>query len=239
MSDLAASVETSPPIVALRGVRRRFAEGDAERWVLDGVDLEIRAGEWVALVGASGSGKTTLLSIIGGLDPTFDGEAALFGAELRGLGDDALTRLRNERIGFVFQSFHLLEHLSVTENVELPAWLSPRPPPEGAAQAALEAVGLGARGAARVPSLSGGERQRVAIARALAGGPRLLLADEPTGNLDDRTGEEILDLFDQLRGGAAALERALLVATHDPRVARRADRVRRAEDGRLTEEVRS
>lgn len=225
-------------IVSLSGVRRSFQEAGKERVVLEGVDLEIREGEWVALIGASGSGKTTLLSIIGGLDGAFEGKAAVFGGELAGRSDDELTALRRERVGFVFQSFHLLEHLSVLENVQLPSWLGGPADDGHSALAALERVGLKERCAARVPSLSGGERQRVAIARALASDPRLLLADEPTGNLDDKTGEEILELFDQLRkergeGGG----RALLIATHDPRVARRADRVLRLEAGRLHEEV--
>lgn len=226
------------PIVSLSGVRRSFAEGGKHRAVLDGVDLEVREGEWVALIGTSGSGKTTLLSVIGGLDGEFDGEATVFDEPLSGRSDDELTDLRRRRIGFVFQSFHLLEHLSVEENVQLPSWLGGPADPDGArTRRALERVGLADRAGAQVPSLSGGERQRVAIARALFTDPRLLLADEPTGNLDDKTGEEILDLFDALRKETGeAGGRALLVATHDPRVARRADRILRLESGRLVEE---
>lgn len=227
-------------IVELRGVRRSFFEGGRERRVLDGVDLCLHPGEWVALVGASGSGKTTLLSIVGALDAGFQGEARLFGEALAGLTDEARTGLRNRLVGFVFQSFHLLEHLSVLENVEVPLWLA-RQGPNGAectgqARSALARVGLDGREEAQVRSLSGGERQRVAIARALASHPRLLLADEPTGNLDDGTSEAILELFDTLRRPAPGEpERALLFATHDPRVARRADRILRLEGGRLAE----
>jgi predicted ABC-type transport system involved in lysophospholipase L1 biosynthesis ATPase subunit len=227
--------------VALRGVRRAFSEGGRTRHILSGVELTLRPGEWVALVGTSGSGKTTLLSAIGALDAGFEGEATVLGESLRGLDDDARTDLRNRLVGFVFQSFHLLEHLSVLENVEVPLWLSraggSAEEIQRRARAALERVGLGGREQARVPGLSGGERQRVAIARALAPGPRLLLADEPTGNLDDTTGEAILDLFDALRRPEPGEpDRALLVATHDPRVARRADRVLRLVDGQLAED---
>ena len=227
-------------IVEARGLRRTFGEGAARRGVLEDVDLTLRANEWTALIGASGSGKTTLLSVVGALDSGFQGELRVFGEPLAGLSDDARTELRNRLMGFVFQSFHLLEHLSVQENVEVPLHLSRTrlPPGEIARRArlSLARVGLGGRERARVPSLSGGERQRVAIARALVPGPRLLLADEPTGNLDDETGAAILDLFDELRRPAPGEpERAILVATHDPRVARRADRVLRLFDGELRE----
>lgn len=226
-------------VVALAGVKRAFEEGGRTRTVLDGVDLSVRGGEWVAMVGTSGSGKTTLLSVIGGLDGSFEGSAHLFGEALSGLGDDARTELRHRLVGFVFQSFHLLDHLSVLENVEVPLWLGTTSPEEAsrAGRHALERVGLEGRENARVRSLSGGERQRVAIARALVTKPRLLLADEPTGNLDDVTGGAILDLFDALRrGDEGEAPPALIVATHDPRVATRADRVIRLDGGRLVEE---
>ncbi|MEL6186627.1 MAG: ABC transporter ATP-binding protein [Myxococcota bacterium] len=225
-------------VISLEGVKRSFTEGGRSRNVLDGIDLTVRGGEWVAMVGTSGSGKTTLLSVIGGLDGRFEGRATVFGETLSGLDDNARTELRHRLVGFVFQSFHLLEHLSVVENVEVPLWLGSSPAEEAhaAARHALERVGLGGRESARVPSLSGGERQRVAIARALVTKPRLLLADEPTGNLDDVTGAAILDLFDELRRGAGDEDPpALVVATHDPRVATRADRVLRLEGGQLEE----
>lgn len=227
---------TPPPVVRLDGVRRQFREGSQTRTVLSGVKMEVNAGEWVAMVGASGSGKTTLLSIIGGLDANFEGQAEIFGHGLRGLGDDDRTEIRHRMVGFVFQSFNLLDHLSVVENVEVPLWLGGGAGGIEAARHALDRVGLGGREATPVRSLSGGERQRVAIARALVTQPRLLLADEPTGNLDDATGATILDLFDELRRGeGGASPPALLVATHDPRVARRADRVLSLESGTLVE----
>lgn len=233
------SDDEETPIVRLDGVRRAYVEGGKAHRVLDGVDLELSAGEWVALVGASGSGKTTLLSIMGGIDAGFEGTAEVFGQSLSQADDDRRSELRNQLIGFVFQSFHLLEHLSVLENVEVPLWLRKEDveDPEARALAALERVGLGGRAEARVPSLSGGERQRVAVARALVTQPRLLLADEPTGNLDAATGQGVLELFDALRHTEAGEPgRGLIVVTHDPEVAARADRVLRLVDGRLVEE---
>jgi predicted ABC-type transport system involved in lysophospholipase L1 biosynthesis ATPase subunit len=226
-------------VVELSGLRRTFGDGAKRRAVLDGVELTIQAGELVAIVGASGSGKTTLLNVMGALDASFEGEARLFGTSLRGLDDDARSTVRSERVGFVFQSFHLLEHLSVVENVEVPLWLLDPTPEEAEAQrrarAALASVGLGDRADDTIGPLSGGERQRVAIARAVVHQPRLVLADEPTGNLDAETGASILGVFDQLRREA---ERAVVIVTHDPRVAPRADRVLTLRDGKLVEEKR-
>ena len=223
------------PIVRIAGVTRQFDE--PPRTVLSKVDLEVQPGELVAVVGPSGGGKTTLLSIMGALDSAYDGQVALLGQSLEPLSDDARSQLRNETIGFVFQAFHLLEHLSVLQNVELALWLLPRPRPADEsrqrAQAALTQVGLSGRGAERVGRLSGGERQRVAIARAVVNQPRLLLADEPTGNLDPSTSQVVLDIFDTIRGGTPSC--AVVVATHDPDVAARADRVVRVSDGRLDE----
>lgn len=185
----------------------------------------------VALVGPSGCGKTTLLSIMGALDSAFDGEVCVLGHALSGLSDDARADLRASRIGFVFQDFHLLDHLSALENVEVAQWLCPASENDRArALAALERVGLCGHRDAPVPSLSGGERQRVAIARAVVNRPRLLLADEPTGNLDDRTGAEIYELFDQIRTEDGCV---VVIATHDEQLAGRTDRVLRLEAGRL------
>lgn len=213
------------PILALRGVRRTIDEGGRARPILAGVDLLVHPGELVAVVGPSGCGKTTLLSIAGALDAEYQGEAQLLGRELRSLDDDARTRLRNESLGFVFQAFHLLEHLSVAENVAVPLWLRDPPLPEAEAnlqvQRRLDEVGLGTRGAESVRQLSGGERQRVAIARALVHGPKLLLADEPTGNLDQGTGLKIAELFEEIR----KLDCAVLIATHDRSLAARATKV--------------
>ncbi len=222
------------PILRLRGVTRRF---DLDRTILSGVDLEVRPGELVALTGPSGGGKTTLLSIIGALDAGYQGQAELLGRSLEGLSDDERSMLRNESIGFVFQAFHLLEHLSVVENVELALWLLPHPvPPDEArarAAAALERVGLDGRETEPVGRLSGGERQRVAIARAVVNAPRLLLADEPTGNLDDSATDVVFSIFESFRAEDAG---AVVIATHDRALAGRADRVLRLREGRLVED---
>ena len=217
-------------VVSLRGVTRGFDEDGAHRQVLLGLDLEVSVGEMIAIIGPSGSGKTTLLNVVGGLDGRFGGSASIFGQALSGLDDDTRTRLRNAQVGFVFQAFNLLEHLSVIENVQVPLWLGSKDGDEHAlAQAALQKVGLHDRAASRIGPLSGGERQRVAIARAIVNRPRLVLADEPTGNLDGATGDTIISLFDDIRKD----ECAVIVVTHDPRVAERADRVLALADGRL------
>ena len=221
--------------VWLRGVSRSFRDGARTRSILDRINLELEDREMVALVGPSGCGKTTLLSIIGGLDSAFEGDVRVLGHALAELSDDARADLRAHRIGFVFQAFHLLDHLSALENVEVPRWLgSSSRDGRACACAALERVGLGAHRDAQVPSLSGGERQRVAIARAVVNRPRLLLADEPTGNLDEQTGLEIFELFDRIREDDGC---AIVVATHDERLAGRADRVLRLEAGRLVSVV--
>jgi putative ABC transport system ATP-binding protein len=223
---------SEPPIVRFTGVERVFGSG---RKVLNGVDLEVRAGELVAIIGASGSGKTTLLNVMGGLDASFQGRAEIFGRSLGDLDDDARAALRNELIGFVFQAFHLLDHLSVGDNVKVPLWLSAKAASQDSddarARECLRAVGLEDRSGDPIGPLSGGERQRVAIARAMVNHPRLVLADEPTGNLDAKTGSAIFELFDQLRKSGEGC--AVVVVTHDPRAASRADRVLSLDDGRL------
>ena len=225
------------PIVELVGLDRVFDDG-ASRTVLSSVDLCVRSGELVALVGPSGGGKTTLLSIMGALDTGYRGTVRLLGRALEQLNDDQRSHLRNEAIGFVFQAFHLLEHLSVVENVELALWLLPQAisPDEARRRAsqALADVGLGGRDAERVGRLSGGERQRVAIARAIVNQPRLLLADEPTGNLDGANGDKVLQIFDAIRSRTEP-GCAVVMATHDPTLAERADRVVRLVAGRLSE----
>ncbi|MBK9516395.1 MAG: ABC transporter ATP-binding protein [Anaeromyxobacter sp.] len=221
-------------MISLAGVTRSFHDGAREVPVLRGVDLTVAAGELVAVVGASGSGKSTLLYVAGGLDAGFGGEVCVAGVRLRGLSRAALAGFRNRSVGFVFQSFNLVAGLSALENVLLPGLLArgaaePRAALRARAELALTRVGLGGRGHARPAQLSGGERQRVAIARALLIRPAVLLADEPTGNLDAESGAAVIGLFSALaREGAA-----VLVVTHEERVSQAAGRVLTLRDGRL------
>jgi putative ABC transport system ATP-binding protein len=221
-------------VIRLRRIVKRFRDGDETLTVLDGVDLDVAAGELVAVLGPSGSGKSTLLYVAGALDAAWEGEARVAGRDLATLDARARATLRNEAVGFVFQSFNLLPSLSALENVCLPAWFRRGGPAARAdalrdARAALERVGLGPKADKLPPRLSGGERQRVAIARALVTRPKVLLADEPTGNLDADTGAEVIRLFEEL----AAAGTAVLVATHEERVSRAASRVLHLADGRL------
>jgi putative ABC transport system ATP-binding protein len=198
---------------------------------LRSVSLEIYPGEYVAIAGPSGSGKSTLLQLVGGIDTPSEGSVEILGTDLHGLSDRELTRLRLTRLGFVFQRFHLLPVLTAQENVELPMAEAGVPRAERRKHAAelLSYVGLADRARHRATQLSGGEMQRVAIARALANRPALILADEPTGELDAATGGEILNLFRRLNQD----ETTLLVVTHDERLARQADRVIHMLDGRI------
>jgi ABC-type lipoprotein export system ATPase subunit len=225
-----AATAMSPAMVRLDGVSRRYGTV-APVIALRNIDLRVRAGEWVAIVGASGSGKTTLLNILGCLDRQTTGSYWLNGTEVSGLSDRQRAGLRSRHFGFVFQSFHLLAHRTVLENVML-AEVYGRQPRSGRAdraRAALDAVGLAGRTDFLPTRLSGGERQRVAIARALVNGPQLLLCDEPTGNLDSATTGAILELL----GGFHASGLTVLMITHDPSVADRAERQVRIVDGRL------
>jgi putative ABC transport system ATP-binding protein len=228
---------TGAPIIQLIGVCKRY-DGKRQVVALDRVDLTIARGELAAIVGPSGSGKSTLLNLIGGLDRPTAGEIVVDGRALARLSDDELTRVRREKIGFVFQFFHLLPTLTCLENVALPLHLRgwPRARARARAREAVELVGLGARIDHRPDELSGGERQRVAIARALVGDPPILLADEPTGNLDTATGAEILDLMRDLH---ARLGATVLIVTHDPQVARACARRLTLRDGRLVGDERS
>jgi putative ABC transport system ATP-binding protein len=232
--DPPAAVDARPLAVHLRGVRRRFGA----RTVLDGIDLDLRAGEFVALLGRSGSGKSTLLNLLSGIDVASRGQVVVEGRDLALLTEQERTLLRRERIGFIFQAFNLLPTLTVGENVRLPLELNRRERvgAEARARGLLERVGLGAREDSFPDRLSGGEQQRVAVARALAHAPPLLLADEPTGNLDEDTGRRVLDLLEELtrQDGACAL-----VVTHDPGLVSRADRVLMLEHGRLVERSRA
>jgi lipoprotein-releasing system ATP-binding protein len=225
----------SEPVLALRGIRRSFRQGEVVLEVLRGVDLALEAGVLAALVGPSGSGKSTLLHIAGLLEPPSAGEVVIGGRACGALPDRERTRIRRERIGFVYQFHHLLPDFSAEENVMMPQLLLGRSSREAweRARGLLGRLGLGGRLRHRPGRLSGGEQQRVAIARALANGPRLLLADEPTGNLDPHTAEEVFDLMlDVVReDGVAAL-----VATHNADLARRCDRVYAMADGHLVEQ---
>ncbi|QFY07894.1 ATP-binding cassette domain-containing protein [Nonomuraea phyllanthi] len=225
--------EPSPPVIELTEVCREFPAQPPVR-ALDGVTLRVDRGDYLAIAGPSGSGKSTLLNVLGLLDRPSSGSYRLDGAETTALRDGARTRLRGNRIGFVFQSFHLLSHRSVVENVMLAEIYrgQRRGGRRERALAALERVGLGHRVGFRPDLLSGGERQRAAIARALMGEPSLLLCDEPTGNLDSRNTEAVLDLFDELRGQGLTI----VVITHEQEVGARAERRVRITDGVLVEE---
>jgi len=206
--------------------------GARELEVLQGIDLRVRRGEALVIVGASGAGKSTLLHLLGGLDAPSAGDVSLDGVSLFAMAGAARARLRNEQIGFVFQSYNLLPELDALENVCLPALMQPRSR-DGVADRGrelLKAVGLGERLEHRPAELSGGEQQRVAVARALMNRPRLLLADEPTGNLDSKTGEAILDLLWRLRQESGT---TLVMVTHDQHVATRGERVLEIADGRI------
>jgi len=229
-------VRGSAPLVELRDARKLYPRGTRAVVALDGVSLTLAEGEKVAIMGPSGSGKSTLLAILGCLDRPTSGEYRLDGEPVSSLDDDRLSRIRNRRIGFVFQSFHLLPQLTVAENVETPLLYGDVPPAEWRPRslAVLARVGLAERAEHRPSELSGGEAQRAAIARALVTEPRLLLADEPTGNLDSATGEEIARLLDSLH----AEGRTIVLVTHNEILARRAERMIRLRDGRVEAEER-
>jgi lipoprotein-releasing system ATP-binding protein len=222
------------PVLALRGIRRRFVQGAAVLDVLQGIDLAVAPGTIAALVGPSGTGKSTLLHVAGLLERPSAGEVAIDGRPCGGLGDAERTRLRRERIGFVYQFHHLLPDFTALENVAMPQLIAGRGRREASARATalLERLGLAARLDHRPARLSGGEQQRVAIARALANAPGLLLADEPTGNLDPHTAEEVFAILLEVVRDTGT---AALVATHNPDLAARMDTTYRLTDGRLAE----
>jgi putative ABC transport system ATP-binding protein len=221
-------------MIELTGVGRTYPRpgGEPVR-ALEDVSLRIERGEFMALVGSSGSGKSTLMNVMGLLDEPDEGRYLLGGGDAAGLSLDERARLRNERIGFVFQSFHLLPRMSALENVELPLLYSQRDVIDGLGQRALEAVGLADRADHSPAELSGGQQQRVAIARALVNDPDLLLADEPTGNLDAGSAREIMAIFRALNDDG----RTIVLVTHDPAIARQCGRVARLEGGRVVSEA--
>jgi putative ABC transport system ATP-binding protein len=221
-------------MIRLAGIVKRYLMGDEEVLALAGVDLHIGRNEYVALIGPSGSGKSTLMNLIGCLDTPTEGSYVLNGRDTSTMNDNELAQVRNQEIGFVFQSFHLLPRLTVLENVMQPLVYRglPRAERKLLASRALEQVGLGNRMGHRPNQLSGGQRQRVAVARALVGKPSILLADEPTGNLDSRTSLEIMALFDELHRSG----QTVVVVTHEPDIAAHCRRTLRVSDGRIVQD---
>jgi putative ABC transport system ATP-binding protein len=225
-------VATGELLISARGLRRVYQAEGVETVALDHVDLDVRAGEMLAIIGPSGSGKSTLMALLGCLDRPSAGTYHLSGRDVTKLSDNELSSVRNRLIGFVFQSFNLLSRATALENVELPqiyagiSWGARR----ARAKQLLESVGLGHRTRHRPNALSGGEMQRVAIARALANDPSLILADEPTGNLDSRVGTEVMALFRNLNHDRKV---TVIIVTHDPKVAAQCDRIVEVLDGRV------
>jgi putative ABC transport system ATP-binding protein len=218
-------------LIQLENIRRYYKVGEEEVHALDGVNIAIEKGEWASVIGQSGSGKSTLMNVLGCLDTPTSGRYILNGKDVSGMSDNALADIRNQEIGFIFQTFQLLPRETAQANVELPLVYRGLRAKERhqRALAALEKVGLGNRVHHRPNELSGGQRQRVAIARALVTEPSLLLADEPTGNLDSATGEEIIKLFEQLHSAG----HTLVLVTHEPAIAARCPRAIRLMDGKV------
>jgi putative ABC transport system ATP-binding protein len=225
----------SSPAVEVHGLTKAFGTGEAKVDALRGIDLCVPSGQFVAVMGPSGSGKSTLLHLIGGLDAPTSGQVCVGGDELSALDDDALTLVRRRRIGFIFQAFNLLDVLTAEENVALPLIIDgvPEQQAQPKAAAALELVGMSARCLHLPGQLSGGEQQRLAIARAIVTEPRVLLADEPTGNLDSAHGDQVMAL---LRGLVDRRGQTILMVTHNPSHAAFADRLVRLKDGRVLDE---
>ncbi|KVM65594.1 ABC transporter ATP-binding protein [Burkholderia gladioli] len=226
-------LKMTEPIIEVRQVAKRVADAAGELTILDGIDLTVAAGSSLAIVGASGSGKSTLLGLLAGLDSATEGTVRLLGRDLQGLDEDARAALRSGSVGFVFQSFQLMPHLTALENVMLPLELRGGITAREAAERArrlLERVGLGARTGHYPKLLSGGEQQRVALARAFVTDPAILFADEPTGSLDAATGHAVIDLMFELNRAQGA---TLVLVTHDPALARRCGTVITLDSGRI------
>jgi len=221
------------PLVAIRDLYKEYRRGPEVVHVLDGLSIDIEEGDFVALMGPSGSGKSTLLNLVGGLDRPTAGRLRVQGLELGELSDGALAQWRADNVGFVFQSFHLVPSLNALENVMLPLELAGHEDPRKAARDLIDKVGLADRWSHYPSQLSGGEKQRVAIARAFATGPAVLFADEPTGNLDSRTGDEIMGMFDKLH----AEGQTIILVTHEDHIARHALRTIRLRDGKIESDV--
>jgi putative ABC transport system ATP-binding protein len=233
MVERAAIGTAAPDLLRLEDVSRVYRVGESEVRALDHVSAVVGRGEFIAVMGPSGSGKSTLLQVLGCLDSPTSGRYLLDGEPVEALSEERLARIRQRAVGFVFQSYHLIPRMTAARNVELPLILAGIDPAERRERvaAALQAVGLATRAGHRPDQLSGGERQRVAIARAMILRPRILLADEPTGNLDTRTGEEIMRTLEQFHAGGLTV----VLVTHDPHVAGRAQRTLRMRDGRIVD----
>jgi len=223
-----------PAFIAVRGLKRRFRLGDTIIRALDGIDLDIQRGEFLCLMGPSGSGKTTLLNVLGGLDRPDEGSITVDGLQIERLDANALAHYRRQKVGFVFQTFNLIPTMTALENVEFPMIFAGTPMTERRRRAMelLEQVGLGDRMHHKPTELSGGQQQRVALARALVNAPQIVLGDEPTGNLDTKTGEEIMSLLSQLN----RLGQTIVIVTHDPRISAYATRTVHMLDGCIVSE---
>ena len=217
-------------ILETKDLRKFYGSGDTQVKALDGVDLSVENGEFVAIVGTSGSGKSTLLHMLGGLDRPTSGAVLVDGKDIFSLKDEELTIFRRRKIGFVFQSYNLVPVLSVYENIVLPIQLDGNAPDKAYVERIIETLGLEAKLQNLPNNLSGGQQQRVAIARALAAKPAIILADEPTGNLDSKNSQEIIDL---LKISNSMYQQTVIIITHDTNIALKADRILRIEDGRI------
>lgn len=226
-------MRTISRVIELSGIRKSYFIGESEFEVLKGIDLEIEEGEFIALMGPSGSGKSTLMNIVGCLDRPTEGRFLLLGEDISQTSDEELARIRRQELGFIFQTFNLIGRISVLRNVEIPMMLSevPRDVRRARASELLAAVGIAHRSSFSPLRLSGGERQRVAIARALANNPKIIIADEPTGNLDLRSSEEVMRILHRLNEEG----RTIIMVTHNPEITEDCSRVIRLRDGRILE----